>query len=160
MARYGQPNEHSDPATGELRFQRYEDSTTDFLVVQLDLFDGAALAQQVYSVLAQPPPQQSWSLSTAQTTCRAFAPTDAMLIKEVPVTGTQGVEGVDVLSNSALLARTFPASRFVDAAGHPVTPGTFDVLYRYAAANDGTHIDSCSLEVGTQQAPYTDTGRG
>jgi hypothetical protein len=159
-ARYGQPNAHSDPAAGELHFQRYGDSQTDFLVVQLDLFDGTALAQQVYSVTAQAPPQQPWNLSMAQTTCQAFAPADATTIKVIPISSTQGIVGVDALYRSPTLARTFPASRFSDAVGNPVTPGTFDVLYRYAAANDSNRIDSCTIELGTQQAPYTGTGRG
>jgi len=160
VAAFGQPTTSSDPSAGRLQFQRFAGTNTDFLIVQFDIFDGASVRDRAFSITARHPPDHFWSPSEAQNACRVFLPADARHLRQVKVTTTDGTEGVDDIYISATLAGIFPASSFVDAAENPVTPGTFDVHLRFANLNDSSHIESCQLEVGTQQAPARVTGNG
>ena len=152
IAKYGQPNNHSDTSNGMLHFARYSGSNIDAVIIWLDPFDGPALAHHVISVtLAAPDNGPSWSLSFAESYCQTFAPTDAQIKQRMPVTGSTGVQGLDVIEYSATLAATFPASEFVDASQTAVQPGLFDILYLYPSATQTEQVDSCDLLLGTQQ---------
>ncbi len=160
VAMYGQPTDNSDANVGRLQFQRFAGTTTDFLVVQLDIFDGQSVRDRAFSITAQHPPDHFWSPTEAQSACHVFLPADARFQVEVKLTGAGGVAGVDDIYTSATLAGIFPAAAFVDAAQNRVAAGTFDVHFTYAAANDSSQIESCQLEVGKQQAPAPVTGNG
>jgi len=161
IARYGQPNARSDTAAGTLRFSQPGDPNTDFLIVQFDTFSGdPALAQRAYSITALHPADRFWSMSEARQVCGAFLPSDVHPGRRIVVTSGRDVTGVDLVYWSSAVAYSFPTGAFVDAGQHLVTPGTFDVFYHYASANDADHIESCELEVGQQQAPFSAPGAG
>lgn len=160
IAKYGQPTSGSDASVGRLQFQRFPNSNIDFLIVQLDIFDGSTVSDRAYSITAQHPPNQPWSLSQAQNICRGLTPSDAHFVKTVLITTPSGTEGVDEQYTSAALASIFPASAFVGPTQEPVTPGSFDIHFVYTSLGNNSLIDSCQLEVGLQQAPSTVTGNG
>jgi len=102
-------------------------------------------------VLAQAS-DQDWSMTTARTTCAPYLPADGKAGKKVTVSdGAGAVVGEDDLYTSATLATQFDASAFTDADSNAVATGTFDVFYRYKTSTDPSHIDSCSLIIGTEQ---------
>jgi hypothetical protein len=160
VAKYGQPTDNSNPAVGRLQFQRYAGTSVDFLIVQLDYYDGASVRDRAYSITAQHPPDHFWTRTEAQNICRAFLPAAARFHNTVTVPGAAGTAGVDDIYTSATLAGIFPASTFVDAAQNRVAAGTLDVHYIYAAPNDSSRVASCQLQVGRQQAPMVVTGNG
>jgi hypothetical protein len=160
IARFGQPNDASTPAGGQLHFQRFSGTTTDFLIVQLDTFDGAAFSQRAFAITVNAPPGQPWSMETARSTCGQFLPSDASQTKQVDITTTQGTVGTVLDYKSATLASTFPAQAFVDISHNLVAPGSFDVFFHFTTPNDTSRIDSCELQVGLQQTPASVTGNG
>jgi hypothetical protein len=143
-----------------LRFQRYNGTQTDFVIVQLDTFDGAAYAQRAFAVSANAQPGQPWTMGTAHSVCGGFLPADAQVVKNVTITNAQGTVGIVVDYRSANLASDFPAQAFVDSGHNQVTRGSFDVFYHYASVNDSSQVDSCELQVGLQQTPFSGDGNG
>jgi len=76
----------------------------------------------------------------------AYAPIDAQFKQKIPYAdGT----GYDMVYESALLAKAFPASEFVGGSGNQVTAGTFDASYLYADNHQG--IGSCDMITSEQQ---------
>lgn len=141
-AKYGQPNNHSVPASGLYHFKRYAGSSLDFLIINTDLADGSAYASRVESLTIQA--LTPWSQQDATTVCAAFLPPDAVYKQQINL-----IYGYDNIYFSASLAQLFPASAFVDVNGKQVQAGLFDVEYLY---QHGTkNIVSCSFMVGTQQ---------
>jgi hypothetical protein len=142
-AKYGQPNNHSVPASGLYHFKQYPGSNLDFLIVNTDLADWGVYAKRVESITVQAP-AAGWSKQEASDDCAAFLPPDAVYKQQINLT-----YGYDNIYSSASLAQQFPASAFVDVNGKQVQAGLFDVQYLY---QHGTKtIVSCSFMVGTQQ---------
>lgn len=160
VAAFGQPVAGSNASVGRLQFQLYPNTNIPFLIVQLDIFDGSAVADRAFSITAQAPPNQPWTLSQAQNICRGFRPADAQFLGSQQIIEPGGVEGVDEQYTSATLANIFPASAFVGPTGEPVAAGSFDIHFIFAAPNSSNQITSCQLQVGLQQAPSTVTGNG
>jgi hypothetical protein len=141
--KYGQPNNHSVPASGLYHFKQYPVSNLDFLIVNTDLADGSAYANRVESITAQAP-DAGWSQQEATAACAAFLPPDAVYKQQINLT-----YGYDNIYSSASLAQLFPSLDFVDVNGKQVQAGLFDVQYLY---QHGTkNIVSCSFMIGTQQ---------
>ena len=148
ITKFGQPNDHSTSTT--LHFARYSGSNVDGLIVSLGLNTGSPL--RAYEVLASAPPSQQWNMSAARPICQQYRPTDSASVKEVDVRGSSiELLGEDDVYSSATLASEFPASVFLDANNNATTPGTFDIFYLYETPNDASHIDSCSLDLGSSQ---------
>ncbi len=84
--------------------------------------------------------------------CSSYLPADAKYQKsvQIPATDTK-FASVDKIYYSATLAHEFTADNFTDANQNPVKPGLFDIDYLYASDNDTSHIDSCNIQLGTQQ---------
>ena len=152
ISQYGPLTSQSDQASGDLHFREYPGVALDFLIVDLGVRFGITPGDQAAaSITVASPPSQPWTPDVAHATCAVFFPSDAHEVKQVASTLQGAVIGQDVIYQSATLATTFPASAFQDVNQNPTTPGAFDVLYLYAAS-DGSTIDSCDLELGTQQA--------
>ena len=142
VAKYGQPNDHTQAKANLYHFQRHAGSNIDFLIIMIDTG-----TQKVINITAQASDVQpaGWSTSQATTICSGFFPPDAVYQSQVTLSnGT----GYDKIYYSASLANVFPASEFSDASQNPVKPGTFDVQYLTKSNNT---IDSCNILPGTSQ---------
>ena len=147
---YGPLTSQSNASAGDLHFRQYPGVAQDFLIVGLgSRFGITPGAQNAASILAAAPPGQPWTMSKAQAQCAVFLPRDAKLLRTVPVPASHSV---DYIYHSDTLAQVFPASTFQDANLSQTTPGTFDANYLYASANASDQIDSCDLELGSQQS--------
>lgn len=51
---------------------------------------------------------------------------------------------------SATLAKKFTADQFTDVNQNTVKPGLFDINNLYNDNNDLSHINSCSIQLGTR----------
>ena len=138
VGRYGQPNDHTDTKSGSYHFKRYSGSPTDFLIVQTDVTD-QGYTDRVEGIGIQ---SSDTSLITAAT-CASFMPPDAKYQRQVQLT-----QGYDKIYASASLSKAFPADAFADASQRTIAAGLFDVQY---LLRDGGGIDSCNVQVGTQQ---------
>jgi hypothetical protein len=150
IAKYGQPNDHSDSSS--LHFSRYPGSNVDALIVKfVTVGPGAGHADAVLGQASDQPPDQGWSMATARATCAAYRPPDSKAGKSVHVVDSAGaVVGEDDIYTSATLATQFDASAFTDADSNTVAAGTFDVFYLFKTGSPGD-IDSCSLFLGSVQ---------
>ena len=144
VGKYGQPDSLSDPTNGRYNFGDGR------LAAYTDVFAGDPYAHRVLGVDDRAPAGQPWSPSAANRLCTSFSPPDARFVGELPITGSQGLAGVDEVYQSASLANAFPAARFLDASGNPTQPGSFDIEYLYPAVNQSGSYASCSLLIGTQ----------
>jgi hypothetical protein len=144
VGKYGQPDSLSDPTNGRYNFGDGR------LAAYTDVFAGDPYAHRVLGVDDRAPAGQPWSPTAANRLCTSFSPTDARFVGELPITGSQGLAGVDEVYQSASLARAFPAARFLDASGNPTQPGSFDIEYLYPAVNQSGSYASCALLIGTQ----------
>lgn len=144
QARYGAPGEHSIATMGQYNFR------SDQVIVYLGTFYGYPFTQ-VFTVTVSAAPGTAWDQHTALTTCLTFAPQPYRHLQDVPFVLFGVEEGVDEVYISPTLATRFPPQAFQDVEGHPVKPGTFDILLDFAANNDDTRITDCSIAVGAQQ---------
>ena len=79
-------------------------------------------------------------------------PSDAVFQKRVDIAGSASQLGsFDMIYFSTTLAKKFTADQFTDVNGNAVKPGLFDINYLYNDNNDFSHINSCSIQLGTQQ---------
>lgn len=146
VAKFGQPNDHSDTILSH--FQRYPDSNIDYLILQQQ----SASDKTIESVTVQADNGKPWDITTAKAICGSFIPSDAVFQKRVDIAGSASQFGsFDMIYFSATLATKFSADQFTDANQNTVKPGLFDINYLYNDNNDLSHINSCSLELGTQQ---------
>ncbi|HKV57279.1 MAG TPA: hypothetical protein VJO32_03325, partial [Ktedonobacteraceae bacterium] len=147
VAKFGQPNDHS--GNGLSHFQRYPDSNIDYLI----LLQGPALnSPTIESVTVQADDAKPWDVTTAEAICRSFMPSDAVFQKRIDIAGSASQLGsFDMIYFSATLAKEFTPDQFTDANQNSVKPGLFDINYLYNAPNDFSHINSCSIQLGTQQ---------
>ena len=91
-------------------------------------------------------------MSLAEAMCSPFFPADARYKRSVQIPGTQSqFAAVDKIYFSATLAHEFTADNFTDANNNPVQPGLFDVFYLSGSNIDLSHIESCDIQLGTQQ---------
>lgn len=144
VGKYGQPTSASDPVGGRYDFENGS------LLAYTDVYSGPPYNERVIGVDDHAPASQPWSPATANRLCLELAPADAQFVSEVSLTSSQGLEGVDEVYQSASLANTFPAARFVDSSGNPTQPGSFDIEYLYPAVNQSGSYVVCSLLIGTQ----------
>jgi len=138
VGKYGPPNDHSD--TNSYHWQRAANGPTDGLIVSP--YPGTHNAGGIIVASIN---GATWTPSTAEAICAAYAPSDAHTLKRVELSSTQGY---DVLSISSSLASRFSADAFTDANQNVIQAGTFDI--QYLVKPDGS-IDSCDLEIGQQQ---------
>ncbi len=144
VGEYKQPNDHTDTKEGMYHFQRWAGSNIDYLIIGTDLIDkGYSNTVESISVQSSDNPATP-AITTAS--CASFMPNDAIYKRQMTITtGT----GYDKIYSSASLARLFPADAFDDSNNVQTTTGSFDV--QYLIRPDGS-IDSCTLQIGTQQA--------
>jgi hypothetical protein len=145
-AKFGQSNNHSSP--GQMHLARCKNSNTDQLILaQLSL---GSPTEPVTSLLYAS--CSTWTVTTAESLCSKFFPTDAVYQKTLTIPGSSSnFPALDKIYYSATLAHEFAAATFIDANKNLVKPGLFDVNYLYENMNDTTHIGSCNVQVGTQQ---------
>jgi hypothetical protein len=92
------------------------------------------------------------TVSVAEAECSTFFPADAVYQKTVTIPGSSSqLPALDKIYYSATLAHEFAADNFTDANQNPVKPGLFDANYLYVSNNDTSHVDSCTIQLGTQQ---------
>lgn len=147
IAKYGQPNTHS--ADSEPHFKGCSNSSVDQLILsQVSLESDAGPITSITAQACTP-----WTTSFATTYCTSFLPPDAKYERSVnrPASSSQ-FASIDKIYYSATLAQEFAAEDFSDGSGDGVQPGLFDVNYLYANNTDMSHIGSCQLQLGTQQA--------
>jgi len=144
IARYGQPNDHTEAGNGDYHFARYPGENTDSIIVHTDIFDSGSYARKVEDVTAAAP-ESNWTQTQSDTVCLALLPVDAHYQSRVQL---NSATGYDKIYYSASLAKTFPADAFTDTNNNPTRPGLFDV--QYLTNSDGT-INDCELSLGTQQ---------
>lgn len=143
IARFGQP----DSQTSNLisHFMRCGNSNTDQIIV----FQFPTATSRVISVTAQS--CTPWTMSQAVAACTLFFPADAVYKSSVPIPSNQGTfPALDKIYYSRTLAREFTPNNFTDANQNNVQPGLFDVQYLYTGT-DMSHVDSCDVQLGTQQ---------
>jgi hypothetical protein len=147
-AKFGQPNDHSSP--GQPHLARCNNSNIDELIlsqVSLESTTGA-----ITSIAFQLCPGMNNAVSAVEAECSAFFPADAVYQKTVTIPGSSSqFPAFDKIYYSATLAHEFAADNFTDASQNPVKSGLFDANYLYVSNNDTAHIDSCTIQLGTQQ---------
>jgi hypothetical protein len=146
VARYGQPNQHSMPASHTYYFSLYGTPGQDDLTVML--IDG----QHVDAVTVASPTGAGWDESTAIAACLAFAPSDAVYQRQMIQTDATGaLQDIQRVYLSPSLAQVFPASMFPDEHGNQATPGTIGLVLDDNLGNTNSFID-CTLQVGLQSS--------
>ncbi len=143
IAKFGPPNDHS--SAGLPHFNRCGNSNIDQLILLQDSYGGTSA--HIIAVTVQACTSTSWTMSLATAMCSSFYPADAVYKRTVQV----GDTSIDKIYFSATLAHKFTPDNFTDANSNPVQPGLFDVNYLYASNTDTSHIDSCDIDLGTQQ---------
>ncbi len=144
IAKFGPPNDHS--SAGMPHFNRCGNSNIDQLILLQDSYGGTS-THHIISVTVQACTSTSWTMSLAQANCSSFFPADAVYKRTVQVDNTS----IDKIYFSATLAHEFTPDNFTDANSNQVQPGLFDVNYLYVSNTDLSHIDSCNVQLGTQQ---------
>lgn len=148
-AKFGAPNDHSDPSVFMYHFWRCGQAL-DCVIVTTDYLDGAtaALAHRIIHVIvAHPDSSGPWTKSEAEAYCRTFAPNDLRYVKTIP--DVSGGTGYDIVYYSPTLAKIFPAKDFTDTNNNVTQDGSLDIEYLYAGDNPD-QIDSCDLVIGIQ----------
>jgi hypothetical protein len=145
-AKFGQPNDQSSP--GQIHLARCKDSNTDQLVLaQLSLTSSTVPITSILYASCS-----TWTVSTAESLCSKFFPTDAVYQKTITIPGSSShFPAFDKIYYSAILAHEFAAATFIDANKNLVKPGLFDTNYLYENTGDTEHIGSCNIQLGTQQ---------
>ncbi len=143
IAKFGPPNDHSSEIMPH--FNRCGNSNIDQVILLQNPAGGTS--GRIIAVTAQACTTTSWNMSLAKVICSSYFPADAVYKRTVQV----GTTSIDKIYFSATLAHEFTPDSFTDANGNPVQPGLFDVNYLYASNTDTTYIDSCDVDVGTQQ---------
>lgn len=147
IAKFGQPNDHSDP--GMPHFKRCSNSNIDQIILMQENDSSSGL---IVSILAAGCTSTSWTTQFANAYCSTLLPSDAKYQRSVQIPGSSTqFASVDKIYSSATLAKAFTADNFTDVNGNLVQPGLFDVDYLYASNADTSHVDSCNLQLGTQQ---------
>jgi hypothetical protein len=146
---FGQPNDHSSSSQPHLA--RCGNSNVDKLLLsQVSLGSAAGPITSILYASCT-----SWTISLAESSCSTFFPADAVYQKSVKIVDSSGnLSSFDKIYYSATLAHEFAADNFTDANQNQVKPGLFDANYLYVSANDTSHIDSCTIQLGTQQTKY------
>ncbi len=150
IAKFGQPNDHS--SNGMPHFQRCGNSNVDQLILSQISRDNTS--DSITSIVVQACTSTSWYLAQATAVCLSYFPSDAKYQRSVQIVGTRGqFASVDKIYYSATLAHVFAMDnfKFTDVNGKAVQPGLFDVDYRPNSNNDTSYIDSCTIQLGTQQ---------
>ena len=140
--RFGVPAGPGTGRAGSLGFAPSAASAHDALTVQLDTGDGAALAQRVVIVALAAPSGRWWRAADARAG-RELRADRRPARQTVPLVGTRGAVGMDVLYGSASLARIFPPGAFIDITQGLVAPGSFDIQYRYATPGATGEVARC-----------------
>jgi hypothetical protein len=141
---YGQPNDHTNAKNGDYHFKRWAGSNIDFLIINTDLFDpGYTNKIETIGVQSSDNPDTQ---PIAKAMCASFMPTDAQYKRKMQLSSGMGY---DEIYASASLAQAFPSDAFDDSNNVQTTSGLFDV--QYLLNSDGS-INSCTLQIGTQQA--------
>ena len=145
-AKFGQPNNQSSP--GQIHLARCKDSNTDQLILaQLSLESPTVPITSILYASCS-----TWTVSTAESLCSKFFPTDAVYQKTITIPGSSShFPAFDKIYYSAILAHEFAAATFIDANKNLVKPGLFDTNYLYENTGDTEHIGSCNIQLGTQQ---------
>jgi len=143
IVKFGPPNDHS--SAGLPHINRCGNSNIDQLILLQDSYGGTSA--HIIAVTVQACTSTSWTMSLAKAMCSLFFPADAVYKRTVQV----GDTSIDKIYFSATLAHEFTPDNFTDANSNPVQPGLFDVNYLYASNTDTSHIDSCDVDLGTQQ---------
>lgn len=136
IARYGQPDSHSQPAQGS-----YDFGNLSIVTAQ----------SKALSILDSSPTDQGWDESQAKAICLAFAPPDSVYKRQMTLLDPQGNPmDIQLVYYSASLAHQFPSSDFTDENSNQTTPGTFALVLGYASGSTSSFL-SCSAQVGLQQ---------
>ena len=143
IAKYGQPNDHTDKNNGSYHFARIPGENTDGIILNTDILD-SGYSQKVMDVTANAP-DGGWTKEQSDQACLSLLPLDARYKNRVQLNSTSGY---DIIYSSTSLAHAFPADAFTDSNNNPTTPGLFDVQY---LTNQNGTINDCELMVGTQQ---------
>lgn len=145
IAKFGQPNARSADSTPH--FKACNNSSIDQIVLSETSIESDTGPITTITAQACTP----WTSSFATTYCSSFLPADAKFEKSVQHPASSGQPAsIDKIYYSQSLAQEFAAEDFNDGSGNNVQPGLLDVNYLYSS--DASHIGSCQLELGTQQA--------
>lgn len=145
IARFGQPDARSTDGTPH--FKACSNSNVDQIILsQVSIESDTGPITSITAQACVP-----WTSSFATTYCSSFLPSDAKFEKSIQHPASSGqAASLDKIYYSPSLAQEFAAEDFNDGSGDNVQPGSFDVNYLYTS--DTSHVDSCQLELGTQQA--------
>ena len=101
---------------------------------------------RVRTIILEPDDNVMWDAVTAKSLYQSFLPPDAVFTHNG--SGTKGASGTYLFYTSALLANTFPAQAFVDAAGKQLPPGTFEVVCNNKIMPSEGDANGCGLTTG------------
>ncbi len=91
-------------------------------------------------------PLHLWDAAQAQQICTSYMPADAQSIRSLNPSNDEQ----DHIYVSATLARIFPANVFINAAGHYIQPGAFEIAY-HESAPGAASFTYCQLTTGIAQ---------